>query len=256
MNENKSNKGLIITLIIIIVIMFFTIIGLSFSLVIQKYKCNMFTKTVDIINNTADKITDSSTSDKVTDTIDKIFDVITKQTDNGFSFPYIDFDSEDAEDINDDIEDFYDDLNTNGNVMFKTYSNGDIQSIVIKYNRASSNTYKVYNINKKTGKKVTAEELMKSKNMTLDNIKIRMKAIWMQKVKKSEGYSMPTESNKNISVENATKENIDKLSNNNIVLYLNSEGHLCVIYQEYQIAGSETGFYIMDLDKYLYTELK
>ena len=97
---------------------------------------------------------------------------------------------------------------------------------------------------------------MNNKNMTLDSIKIRMKAIWMQKVKKSEGYSMPTNSNPNISVENATKANIDKLTNDNIVLYLNKDGHLCVIYEEYQIAGAETGYYIMDLDSYLYTELK
>ena len=97
---------------------------------------------------------------------------------------------------------------------------------------------------------------MNKKNMTLDQIKTKMKAVWLEKVKRSEGYSMPVQSNSNISVENATKANIDKLTNDNIVLYLNKEGHLCVIYEEYQIAGAETGLYIIDLDKSLYTELK
>lgn len=245
MENKKSNKGLIVALIIIIVIMFFVIAGLSFSLLIQRYRCSKC--------NIAEKAID-----KFTDTFDKIFEIATKERKDGITIPYIKFDSDDAEDINDDIEDFYDDMDSYGKSSFKTYSNGDIESIVVKRSLGDSdnNNYKVYNINKKTGKKVTSEDLMNNKNMTLDSIKIRMKAIWMQKVKKSEGYSMPTNSNPNISVENATKANIDKLTNDNIVLYLNKDGHLCVIYEEYQIAGAETGYYIMDLDSYLYTELK
>ena len=246
MKETKSNKGLIITLIIIIVIMFFTIIGLSFSLVIQKYRCAVVAKTL----NTVDK-----TVDKGLDTVNKFFEIVTKEN-NGKTIPFINYDSDDAEDINDDIEEFYNKMNSYGDATYKTYSNDNIESIIIKYTLGGTNTYAVFNINKESGKKVTSEELMKKKNITLDGIKIRMKAIWIQKVKTSEGYSMPTSSNSNISVENATKANIDKLTNDNIVLYLNEDGHLCVVYEEYQISGSETGYYIMDLDKYLYTELK
>lgn len=250
MDNKKSNKGLIIALIIIIVVMFFTIIGLGFSLMLQSYRCNVANRVYDTIDSTEKTIKD------VTKGLVKI---ITKETKNGIKFPYVNFDSDFAEEINDDIEDFFDEIGDVDDVdtSFKTYTNGDIESIVVKYNlHGDNNRYRAYNINKKTGKKVTAEDLMNQKDMTLDNIKIRMKAIWMQKVKKSEGYSMRIESDYSTTVEQATKNNIDKLTKDNIVLYLNSEGHLCVIYEEYQIAGAETGFYIMDLDKYLYTELK
>ena len=250
MNEKKSNKGLVIALIIIIVVMFFVIVGLSFSLVIQKYKCSIGTKTL----NTVEK-----TVDKGFDTFSKVFEIATKKNSDGFSFPYINFDSDDAEDINDDIEDFFDDLEDNDETKssFKTYENGNIESIVVRVNHfGDNNIYRVYNINKKTGKKVTAEELMDNKNMTIDNIKTRMKAVWLEKVKTSEGYSMRIASDYSTTVEQATNNNIDKLTEDNIVLYLNKEGHLCVIYEEYQIAGAETGYYIIDLDKSLYTELK
>ena len=249
MENKKSNKGLIITLIIIIIIMFFTIIGLSFSLVIQKYRCNITSRTLDTIDKTADK---------AIDTFGKAFGVITK-TEDGYTFPQIDFDSDDAEDINDEIEDFYDGLKGKDETKstFKTYENGDIESVVVRVNNfGDNNIYRVYNINTKTGKKISSLDLMNKKKITLEEIKTKMKAVWLGKVKTSEGYSMRIASDYSTTVEQATNNNIDKLTADNIVLYLNKDGHLCVIYEEYQIAGAETGYYIIDLDNSLYTELK
>ncbi len=250
MDNKKSNKGLVVTLIIIIIIMFFTIIGLSFSLMLQKYRCNVTNQVIRGID------TGSKTVNNITG---KLFKIITKQTKNGYRFPYINFDSVYAEDINDDIEDFYDELEKGEDVdtSFKTYSNGNIQSIVVHYNlNGDNNRYRAYNINKKTGKKVSSEELMKQKNTDIDKIKEKMKSLWMEKAKTSEFYRMRIQSDYSTTVEQATNNIINKLTSDNIVLYLNNNGHLCVIYEEYQIAGAEKGFYIIDLDDNKYTELK
>ena len=246
--ENKNNKGLITVLIIIIVVMFLTIVGLTISLRVQKYKCQLGNKAINTVTNTTDKISDI---------FGKVLDIAIKQSENGVKFPQIDYDSEDANEINKEIKDFIDSYTSGNDISFKVYDNNNIESVVLKKNvGGSTNKYIVHNINKNDGKRVTSEELLKTKNLTLDQLKEKMKSVWMEKVKTSEGYSMRIPSDYSTTVEQATKINIDKLTNDNVVLYLNDDGHLCVIYEEYQIAGAETGYYIIDIDTGSYTDLK
>lgn len=256
--KNNTSKGLIIALIVISSLFLLTIIGLVIFVAYSFVRPNKIEGKRIVVEKDTNTNTNTTKKSLIKDESKDIVYENPKYS-PWVEAPYINIDSEDAKKLNNEIDEYYSKVTKDYYevLTYKYYENDDVVSIVTKMMQAGANKdYRVYNINKKTGKEVTASELMKSKNLSLSSIKIRMKAIWMQKVKTSEGYSMPTNSNPNKSVEAATKDNIEQLTDDDIVLYLNSDGHLCVIYEEYQIAGAETGNYIMDLDKYLYTELK
>lgn len=248
----EKNTGLIVLIIILFVI----VLTLSSYIFIDKFlvierRGNTSNKTNIVNNNSEEKSLVKDSSKEV------VYNNENYLPDN--EVPYINIDSKDAERLNEEIEEYYKSVINDyyDSIIYNYYVSDDIVSIVVRYMPGgSTKEYKVYKINKETGYEVTNSDILKIKNITKETLITKMKAIFLERVKTTEAYSMHIYGDEFTTVEQATNRNIENLSLDTALIYLNDNNNLCVIEEEYQIAGAETGNYIMNIDKSSYIEFK
>lgn len=179
-----------------------------------------------------------------------------------FKIPKINIDSNDARKINDEIEEmvenaqqYVEDYNKNNiegggpsYIDYHYYINNDILSVVIEYSSGYDfMEYKVYNINVKTGKEYTNEDILKVKNISIDKFEERLSNTLGEQLKEEykdiENEELK-EQYKEIYNKTVSKENC---SINNNQLFLDDENDISVVAKEYSIAGAGRYYYVFKL---------
>lgn len=241
--ENKnSNKGLIVLVIFLIII----VLGLSSYIVYDKFIKPNSTK------ETTEKETVSLKKDS---TKPLVYD------DGKYKYckvPIININSTDADKLNKDIEDYVDKMGENGygeyyNLDYDFFENNDILSVkIIIRTEGSSRYYHTSNINIKTGKKVTNSELLKLKNIKEEDLSDKLFKVYEKDLENNDSLEDAKRLHKYddefTSIYDGTKNIIESNKVDDFDMYLNSKGELCVITRVYLIAGPETNFYSFNLD--------
>ena len=185
---------------------------------------------------------------------------------NYLKIAYINIDSIDADKANTEIEEFFtkthkltDIEDTTGFITkYNYFSNSNILSIISLYHPAAVNFFKAVNINIKTGKMVDNSDLILTSGINKDEINDIMVKIFEDSIdQENESYykatTLPGET------ENVYDKNVNNFKDmkvDNLEMYLNNNGELCVIVEEYQIAGSETNRRIMNINKKAYEKFE
>ncbi len=185
-----------------------------------------------------------------------------------YRIPQINIDSEDANKLNQEIQDEYlkeynemkEAFNKYGNpggcwkIEYAYHINGDVVSIVMaSFWDGDSVQRTAYNIDAKTGKEVTNAELLNKKGITESEFPSKLSNILTEELKEmytpseeqlSYRGSSPIEFynnqyKKTTSLENCSVDND---------MYLNKNGQLCVIAKRYNIAGGESTKIIVNID--------
>lgn len=248
MKENKSNKGLVV----LVIILFILVLGLGTYIVYDK-----------VINkDEAVSKTDSNDKKETTKGIIKDESKEIVYSDNEYQYkkiPIINIDTEDADDLNKEINEYVDKMGQDSNygegykLSYVYYENNEILSILLTINTyGSSKYYKTVNINSKTGKKVSNYDLIKIKSIDENEIGNAIFDIYVKDAEKN--GLLDTYKTQHIygdgftSVYDGTKMLIDSKKIDDFDMYLNSKGDLCVIEEVYLIAGPEKNFYKFNLN--------
>ena len=222
-------------------------------------------------NNTSVKVSNNVQEVKlVTDAFNnsKIYNEGINRIEYSFRIPKINIDSSYVSDINKELNDKLIssakkiiESNEPGALLevdYKYYENGDILSVVVweKYEGGVSNYY-VYNINKKTGQKVTSEELLKTKNLDKVLFENKLSNALGIEFKNSFGeyYNwIQTQSGSAEDTKNFYNKqyNLTIYSDNckleNQKIYLGDNGKIFVVGKIYNLAGGEYSYHIIDLE--------
>lgn len=248
MKENKSNKGLIV----LVIILFILVLGLGTYIVYDK-----------VINK--DEVVSKTDSNDKKETKKGIIKDESKEivySDNEYQYkkiPIINIDTEDADDLNKEINEYVDKMGQDSNygegykLSYVYNENDEILSILLTINTyGSSKYYKTVNINTKTGKKVSNYDLIKTKSIDENEIGNAIFDIYVKDAEKN--GLLDTYKTQHIygdgftSVYDGTKMLIDSKKIDDFDMYLNSKGDLCVIEEVYLIAGPEKNFYKFNLN--------
>ena len=250
--KEKSNKGLIIIIVILTII----VLGLAGYLVYDKFIAK--TPTPQTTDNTNSNAVDNTTTNDTKKVLkkDESKDVVYTEISAGkHRVPQINIDSETATKFNQEIMSFYDGFKkgeglaasyTEYDFGYKYYINDEIVSIVVSHTTESGaeNPTKVYNINQYTGKEVTKTELLAKAN--IDESQFSSKLIASYKKIDSwdkimeEINTMPTNMrDAELNFKKGVYDgNINKLSQNDFIgLYLNNN-QIYVIFDMNTYAGA------------------
>ena len=168
-----------------------------------------------------------------------------------FTIPKININSQDVIAINNEIEELIKETKTaiqdesfwHVNIGYETYINGDVLSVVIDKNTGYDYTnYMVYNINIKTGKKYSNEELVSLKGFSVNEFLDKLPELYEKKFK--EGYSAEDNDiinnsfyqeryNKTVSKENYGMHN---------PMFLDDNGNINIVGKIYKMAGGEAPY--------------
>ena len=249
--ENKKNNG---GLTIIILILVFIIIGLAGYIVYDKY----IKPNYEIVKKT-DKTTNNKKEEEKSLIKDSSKEIV--YNNEKFSYinvPFINIDSEDADNLNKEIEEYINNNGKNGYgddyyPKYDYYKNGDNVSVLITIvTEGSSRYYKTANINAKTGKRITNTDLLSMKNIKSSEVADKVFSIYSDTAEKNgslEAYkSLHMAGDEFTSIYDETKYSLKKLSIADFDMYLNDDDELCVIAEVYLIAGPEKNFYSFNLD--------
>lgn len=185
-----------------------------------------------------------------------------------FEIPQINIDSEDAEKINKEILQKYDDIVNKMNkkqeidfmcegLKYEHYENYGILSLVM-INPTEAGGYficETYNIDKdyyftSTQKEINNNELLEKINMTETDLKDKiLKSI--DNLAMYNDYPQSDLEYKNFVKEQKenSKEKYKNVSTKKMTLYINNENHLCAYLELYAIAGGETTTILLDLEE-------
>ena len=248
MENKKSNKGLVALIIILIII----IIGLGSYIVYDKF-INTNKDKKDTVEVKETKKEESILKDKSKPIVYTLGNYKYKKV------PFINIDSDDAERLNNEIDDYVTksgkdtDYGEGYSLSYDYFQNDEILSVLLKIDTiGASKYYKTVNINTKTGKKVSNSDLLKIKNIDENGIGNAIFDIYVKDAEES-GY-IDTYKTQHIygdgftSVYDGTKMLIDSKKIDDFDMYLNSKGDLCVIEEVYLIAGPEKNFYKFNLN--------
>lgn len=248
MKENKSNKGLIV----LVIILFILVLGLGTYIVYDK------------VINKDEVVSKTDSNDKKGIIKDESKEIV--YSDNEYQYkkiPIINIDTEDADDLNKEINEYVDKMGQDTNygegykLSYVYYENDEILSILLTINTyGSSKYYKTVNINSKTGKKVSNYDLIKTKSIDENEIGNAIFDIYVKDAEKNgllDTYkTQHVYGDEFTSVYDASNNLIKSKKYDDFDMYLNSNGELCVISDVYLIAGPEKNFYIFNLNLYNY----
>lgn len=182
-----------------------------------------------------------------------------------YRIPQIDIESEDAEKMNEEIKEKYGEyyneaikhieegFSITGEVDYKAYVNGDILSVVAYRTVHDDVFYSTYNININTGKKVENKELLEMKGLNEEMVEKEIIA-YMEEIVKSAKYEEMTESEIKEIQEYLLKEVYETKIDENSQFYLSNENHLCVVANEYVMAGAGKYERLYDLEEHKLVE--
>lgn len=254
MENKKGNGGLILIIILLLLI----IIGLFGYIYYDKFikkpevdctKCNVETK-----EETKEKSLLKDSSKPV---------VYNNKEYTNLDVPYINIDSDDAENINKSISTYVDKMDEGisfgeyNTLSYEYFENDNVLSVRIMISTmGSTKYYQSYNIDVKTGKTVTNKELCKIADIKETEVGNLAFDIYIKDAEKN-GF-LDTYKTQHIygdeytSVYDGTKMIFDSTKLEDYDMYLNKDGNLCVISEVYLIAGPEKNNYVFNLSKNIY----
>lgn len=206
-----------------------------------------------VINN---KVEENVEENKEVGKIDKnkelIYSAYNKYaSEYSYSIPKININSQDVILINNEIEGLITETKTSVedesgwyvNIGYESYINGDVLSLVIDKNTGYDYTdYVVYNVNIKTGKKYSNEELVSLKGFKLDEFLNKLPGLYEKKFK--EGYAGD---NTDIINDSFYQERLNKtVSEENYgmhnPMFLDDNGNINIVAKIYKTAGGEAPY--------------
>ena len=254
MENKKSNKGLVVLNVILILIVLVLCGFIAYDKFIKKDTCKCTKCDVKETKNEDTKVSKKDASKGI------VYDDGTNQYKR---VPIINIDSTDANKLNKEINDYVDKMSSEtdyGEAYALTYDyfeNNDVLSIKMTITTiGSSRYYKTVNINSNTGKEVSNYDLIKSKSIDENEIGNAIFDIYTKEAEKN--GSLDVYKTQHIygdeytSVYDGTKNLVTNKKYDDFDMYLNSKGELCVISDVYLIAGPEMNFYVFNLNSYSY----
>ena len=258
--ENKEEKVVTKTsggVKALLVILILALIGTSGFIVYDKF----IAKDNESKSNTKEETKKEEKKEsvkKIDETKEYVYDL---KSGEYYKIPTINIDSEDAKKMNEEINDFsnYEKRDEVYNPYYKFkyhyFTNNDVISVLLVKSGDGEGSifYKVFNINKLSGKKLSNEEIIKIKGLTLDEVKTKMLEIYekinsssLEKAKNKEYDELNNEIILNVYETN--KKNFEELDLENVEFFLNDKKELCVSFKEYQVAGPKMMYVIYNLD--------
>ena len=248
--ENKSNKGLIFVIIILIIM----VLGLGGYIVYDKF--------IDVDPKSNIKEENKKKEEKEEKSIIKDKDKKIVYTEGDYEYkkvPVININSDDADALNKEIKEYVEKMGASSDygegfsLSYDYYENDNILSVRLKITTIGSpRYYKTVNIDSKTGKKLTNYDLIKYKNIDGNEIGKTVFNIYVKDAENND--SLETAKTQRVyndeftSVYEANERGLTNKKYNEFDMYLNSKGELCVIAEVYLIAGPEKNFYIYNLN--------
>lgn len=247
--KRKSNIGIIICIIIII--------SLIIALFGMWYYYNHLNKQQE------------SKVNKVYEDKDIVYSSYTGEIDNPISEgekvsinkPYINIKSSEIEEINKEIDRYYDFMSEGGGPVadqdYKFYLNDNILSVVIiMYTPSPTISYKVYNIDIYEGKELSNLDILRKKNITKTDFIEKLKDVCSKKfikiygtreewIKTQDGNQ---EENYHLFDEQYKNTIANKNCTINTMMFLGDKGKLNVIPLIYSLAGADYYYYIVETD--------
>lgn len=182
-----------------------------------------------------------------------------------FSVPQIYINKANVNSINKEILDIYKDkaenymknnkdINFNAESMqYKYFVNDDVLSLIVYITGESAqlNDYKIYNVDKETGEKVTNLSLLEKKKITgtvlIDRIKKSLENLSMYTAKETDNVDSLAFKKQQLT---ATKDNYDRTDKDAIPLFLDKSGNLISCLYVYPTVGGDSGVnaYLVNLD--------
>lgn len=202
-----------------------------------------------IAQNIQQNITNNPSISKIDEEKEIVYSIIDKSyeyTDKKVKveIPAVNLDTEKIKELNSEIEKKYEDaISTNEEfvsreVTYKYYVNEDIISIVIKnsFLSGSYDTYMVYNIDSKNGEVLNNEDILKTKNIAVDEYEEKISKQISSKFEENYSTAKEMPGYEEAKSKNNSKENC---SLDNTQVYLREDGKLSYIANVYAIAGAD-----------------
>lgn len=193
--------------------------------------------------------------------------LVTEKTGSKYEYKYevpqINIKSEDVEKINKSILDKCEESLKKSNeeqiidfdyegLEYQYYENGDIVSLVMIIQQEGWHYYDIYNINTKTGKQISNEEIAEIKKIKItDNI--------IKTINELELYKQDYGANISLNyIEKQKQKTIEKYTNEeikNVDMFINDKNNLCAKLQVYAIAGADIQQVLIDLEENVLIEM-
>ena len=261
--ENKEEKVVTKTsggVKALLVILILALIGTSGFIVYDKF----IAKDNESKSNTKEETKKEEKKEsvkKIDETKEYVYDL---KSGENYKVPTINIDSEDAKRMNEEIKVFVDyerveekyGLNSN-KLEYDYFINNDLISVVviIVYPANGSKSVKPFNINKNTGREVTNEEILKIKNISFEELKVKIfdtyesigNNSYLEHDKNTVGHYNEDEYN-GLTVYEANKKKFENLNLEKLELFLNENGELLVSVGVYLSAGPTGRTEVYDID--------
>lgn len=166
-----------------------------------------------------------------------------KKKNCSLKFLQLSIDSDDAERINAEFQSVYCDLinkqknDLNGTSIrseLSYYKNGDVLSVILDCSFSQEyRSYKVININVKTGKQIKNKEIISMSTISESEAQSQIKENMEQEYEKRKG---------NTDIDKAKKYSLDPVNLNRAQYYFNKDGKLTAYYYFHTAAGSGNGY--------------
>lgn len=272
--KQKSNKGLIVLIVILILM----VLGLSGYLVYDKF---MDKEEPPAVNETTNNNIQTDNSNKKVlkkdESKDVVYDYAYDKTSEKISkMPYININSVYADSINKKIEDIIknDEYTIENNTLkstsptggawitYKSFINDNILSIILYEDFIASNNshkYYSYNIDIYTGEEVTNKDLVKLKNINESDFEAKLSNTFKEAYPFDKYYPESQYGNEGKDFATQMYNKTTELQNCSIdnPMFLNENGELMVVLGVYYYAGGEGATYSivnMDTKQFIYYE--
>jgi len=258
--ENKEEKVVTKTsggVKALLVILILALIGTSGFIVYDK----LISKDNESKSNTKEETKKEETKKESVKKIDEskeyVYDL---EKGESYAIPYINIDSDDAKRLNNEIDLFLEEnyfstknLATGDYIYilkYEYYINEDILSVIIKlqHSEISQRIYKAFNINKKTGKEITNEEILKNKNITREELNNKLYEIYEQKIENDLSKTDELPSSIKEAVLDETKKIFEETSLDEFELYIGNNNELFVSSKTMNLAGAKYSIKLFNLD--------
>lgn len=279
MEDKKTVKVTLGTVICIIIICILIV-----ALIVMYFYYHNNSKSTDNVTKEVEKVetnVDEKNSDsqvKKVDKLDESKEIVYSSYSNfsseySYSIPYINIDSDDANKINREIEEYYKPLIeeeleheaegrsvTMISIKYNAYINDNVLSLVIshEFDVVGCIYYKVYNLDIYNGNIITNSDLVKAKNMTESEFIENLKEIHKDKFVNIYGSKEEYVARFYNSTESEKQENSEEYeiqfgrttSSDNCSIetpiFLNDDGKISVIVNIYALVGGDSYYYIIN----------
>ena len=184
---------------------------------------------------------------KIDESKEYVYDL---ETGESYAIPYINIDSDDAKKMNEDIKVFSEKFGDKSSEYYRLkyyyYTNKNIISValVFYYDANGLTNSLILNIDKETGKKVSNEEILKAKNINIEELRNKAIEVYeslptIENDKKFVGHYNDDEKEEynGMTVYEVNKKKFEKMEIDELEIFLNSNNELCAYVGVYLSAG-------------------